>query len=96
MPGSRPAEKRSGRKAERAAYVRRWCFDHLDAWPIPHERSTVEAKGEQPHAVTAGYGSEVAFIPGTNFNAATSMPLATAPVAAGHRVTLWTCRTSPV
>jgi len=70
------------------AHIRRWCSDQLDAWPVPHERSTWEVNGEQTHVVTAGAGSEVVVVPGTNFNAATSLPLATALVAAGHRVAL--------
>ncbi len=45
------------------------------------------AKGAQTHAVLAGSGATtVVFVPGTNFNAAASLPLATALVAADHRV----------
>ncbi|WP_329403392.1 alpha/beta hydrolase [Streptomyces virginiae] len=69
--------------------IRRWCLDQLAAWPVPHERKTVTAKGTQTHVVLAGSGaSTVVFVPGTNFNAAASLPLATALVAAGYRVLL--------
>ncbi|SCK57434.1 Lysophospholipase, alpha-beta hydrolase superfamily [Streptomyces sp. SceaMP-e96] len=47
------------------------------------------AKGAQTHVVLAGFGATtVVFVPGTNFNAAASLPLATALVAAGNRVLL--------
>ncbi|MEE6264320.1 alpha/beta hydrolase [Streptomyces diastatochromogenes] len=69
--------------------IRRWCLDQLAAWPVPHERTTVTAKGAPTHIVLAGAGATtVVFVPGTNFNAAASLPLATALVAAGYRVLL--------
>ncbi|MGW4895267.1 alpha/beta fold hydrolase [Kitasatospora sp. NPDC004240] len=69
--------------------IQRWCLDRLDAWAIPHERTTVTANGARTHAVLAGDGATtVTYVPGTNFNAAASLPLATALVAAGHRVLL--------
>ncbi|MFH9730511.1 alpha/beta fold hydrolase [Streptomyces sp. NPDC017260] len=69
--------------------TRRWCLDRLDAWPVPHERRTVTAKGAQTHVVLAGSGATtVVFVPGTNFNAAVSLPLATALITAGYRVLL--------
>ncbi|MDO0916593.1 alpha/beta hydrolase [Streptomyces sp. DT2A-34] len=69
--------------------IRRWCLDQLAAWPVPHERKTVTAKGAQTHVVLAGSGAKtVVFVPGTNFNAAASLPLATALVATGYRVLL--------
>ncbi|MER0485021.1 alpha/beta fold hydrolase [Streptomyces sp. Edi2] len=69
--------------------IRRWCLDQLDAWQVPHERKTTTANGAQTHMVLAGSGEmTVVFVPGTNFNAATSLPLATALVAAGYRVLL--------
>ncbi|MFD9434228.1 alpha/beta fold hydrolase [Streptomyces sp. NPDC060002] len=47
------------------------------------------AKHAQTHVVLAGSGATtVVFVPGTNFNAAASLPLATALVAAGYRVVL--------
>ncbi|MCX2927032.1 alpha/beta fold hydrolase [Streptomyces sp. NEAU-W12] len=69
--------------------IRRWCLARLDAWPVPHERRTVTAEGTRTHLVLAGSGATtVVFVPGTNFNAATSLPQATALVEAGHRVLL--------
>ncbi|HEY9369419.1 alpha/beta hydrolase [Streptomyces sp.] len=69
--------------------IRCWCLDQLAAWSVPHERKTVTAKGALTHVVLAGSGATtVVFVPGTNFNAAASLPLATALVAAGYRVLL--------
>ncbi|MFE1787847.1 alpha/beta fold hydrolase [Streptomyces sp. NPDC059525] len=69
--------------------IQRWCLDQLAAWSVPHERKTVTAKGAQTHVVIAGSGATtVVFVPGTNFNAAASLPLATALVTTGYRVLL--------
>jgi len=70
-------------------FIRGWCTDQLDRWTVPHERMVVPAQGVRTHVVTAGAGAmTVVFVPGTNFNAASSLPLATTLVAAGHRVVL--------
>ncbi|MFJ3876845.1 alpha/beta fold hydrolase [Streptomyces sp. NPDC090077] len=70
-------------------HVRRWCTGRLDAWPVPHERTELTANGARTHVVTAGSGPvTVVFAAGTHFNAATSLPLATALIEAGHRVVL--------
>ncbi|MFC9292603.1 alpha/beta fold hydrolase [Streptomyces sp. NPDC057011] len=67
--------------------IRRWCGERLDAWPVAHERLSLTANGARTHAVIAGSGpTTVVFVPGTNFNAAVSLPLATALVSAGHRL----------
>ncbi|WP_030196090.1 alpha/beta fold hydrolase [Streptomyces sp. NRRL S-87] len=81
--------------------IGRWCVERLDSWAVPHERTTLAAGGARTHVVTAGPGpgadtptgtgtststSTVVFVPGTNFNAAASLPLAAALVRAGHRV----------
>ncbi|WP_405442271.1 alpha/beta hydrolase [Streptomyces avidinii] len=77
------------RSAAGREHIRRWCTDRLDAWPVPHERTTVTANGVLTHLVTTGSDpTTVVFVPGTNFNAAASLPLATALVAAGHRLVL--------
>lgn len=69
--------------------IQRWCLDQLAAWPVPHERTTVIANGAHTHVVLAGSGATtVVYVPGTNFNAAVSLPLATALVTAGYRVLL--------
>ncbi|MFI1013130.1 alpha/beta fold hydrolase [Streptomyces sp. NPDC020965] len=68
--------------------IGRWCAERLDEWPVAHERVTLSVSGVRTHVVTAGSGSPVVFVPGTNFNAAASLPVASALVAAGHRVIL--------
>ncbi|MFE2010462.1 alpha/beta fold hydrolase [Streptomyces sp. NPDC059491] len=69
--------------------IRRWCLAQLEAWPVAHGRMAVTAMGAETHLVTAGCGATtVVFVPGTNFNAASSLPLAGALVDAGHRVVL--------
>ncbi|WP_329012112.1 alpha/beta fold hydrolase [Streptomyces sp. NBC_00690] len=68
--------------------ISRWCTDRLDGWAVAHKRVTLTVSGVRTHVVTAGTGSPVLFLPGTNFNAAASLPLATALAAAGHRVIL--------
>ncbi|MER7080907.1 Pimeloyl-ACP methyl ester carboxylesterase [Saccharopolyspora kobensis] len=72
-----------GRKA-----IERWCTDQLDAWPVPHRRGLISANDATTHLVTAGTGPRTAvFVPGTNFCAASCLPLATA-LAARCRVVL--------
>lgn len=68
--------------------IRTWCTKQLDQWPIPHERSTLAMQGTQTHVVQAGAGGTVLFIPGTNFNAAVSGPIAAALYRAGHRIVI--------
>lgn len=59
--------------------VARWCRDQLDEWRIPHSRQLLTVQGVPTHVVTAGEGGRtVVFLPGTNFSAATCLPLATA------------------
>lgn len=56
-----------------------WCLDRLDAWPVEHERREITAGGLSTHLVLAGSGDQTAvFVPGTNFNAASCLPFATA------------------
>lgn len=70
-------------------HIEQWCAQQLDRWPIPHERRTVRAGGVSTHVVAAGVGGRtVVCVPGTNFNAATSLPLATALATAGYRAVL--------
>lgn len=74
-------------------HIRHWCTDRLDKWPVPNERTMVTANGAQTHLVTAGTGpTTVVFVPGTNFNAAASLPLAT---ALSRQAIGSSCRTSP-
>jgi pimeloyl-ACP methyl ester carboxylesterase len=65
--------------------VRDWCLERLAAWPVPHRTSTVATSLGETHLVSAGDGETVCvYLPGTNFNAATSLGLL------GHLATL--CR----
>jgi pimeloyl-ACP methyl ester carboxylesterase len=69
--------------------IRRWCLAQLAEWPVPHERIEITANDADTHVVTAGSGAAtVVFVPGTNFNAAASLPIATALAETGHRVVL--------
>ncbi|MFI8520889.1 alpha/beta fold hydrolase [Streptomyces sp. NPDC085481] len=55
---------------------------------MPHECEVFEANGAKTHVVVAGGGkTTVVVVPGTNFNAATVLPLATA-LARRHRTVL--------
>ena len=54
--------------------VRDWCVRRLDTWTVAHGRSTVDTSLGSTHLVEAGAGDTVCvFLPGTNFNAATSL-----------------------
>lgn len=54
--------------------VRDWCVRRLDAWAVAHDPSTVDTSLGSTHLVEAGAGDTVCvFLPGTNFNAATSL-----------------------
>ncbi|MFB6836252.1 alpha/beta fold hydrolase [Streptomyces sp. NPDC056361] len=72
--------------------IRDWCSARLDAWQVPHERDVFSAGGAATHVVATGSpgpaGTTVVLVPGTDFNAAASLPLADALLAAGHRVVL--------
>lgn len=66
--------------------VRQWCQSTLSSWSVPHERSEIVTSGGRTHLVRAGVGSvTVLFLPGTNFNASTSLDLM-ARLAEQHRV----------
>lgn len=69
--------------------ITQWCHTQLAEWHLQHERVTVVAQGAKTHVVIAGSGgTTIVYVPGTNFNAAASLPLASALVAAGHRIVL--------
>lgn len=56
--------------------IRAWCTARLDAWAVPHERATVPTILGESSLVTAGEGpAAVLYLPGTNFNAASSLTL---------------------
>ncbi|MBB1255528.1 alpha/beta fold hydrolase [Streptomyces alkaliterrae] len=67
--------------AARAA-VADWCADRLARWPVPHRTTLLDTAAGPTHVTTAGDGPrDVVLLPGTNFNAATCLPLATALAA---------------
>jgi pimeloyl-ACP methyl ester carboxylesterase len=62
--------------------VRDWCSGRLERWPVPHRTWTVPTSLGTTHLVEAGEGDRVClYLPGTNFNAATSLGLLTALAA---------------
>src|SRR4051812_18965958 len=61
------------RSTEARDRIRAWCTDRLDAWPVAHTRTTVSTTLGETAVVSAGTGEDVCvYLPGTNFNAATS------------------------
>jgi pimeloyl-ACP methyl ester carboxylesterase len=59
--------------------IRDWCTARLDAWPVPHRTASVDTGLGPVHVLEAGSGPDtVVYLPGTNFNTATSLPLLTA------------------
>ena len=62
--------------------IRSWCTLRLEEWAVPHERRTVPTALGETSLVTAGEGpATVLYLPGTNFNAASSLTLAGALAA---------------
>jgi pimeloyl-ACP methyl ester carboxylesterase len=56
--------------------VQAWCTSRLEAWAVPHDVSEVSTTLGRTHVVTTGDGERVCvFVPGTNFNTATSTRL---------------------
>lgn len=53
--------------------VRAWCTDRLVRWDVPHETTVLDTSLGTTHLTSAGTGDDVRlYLPGTNFNAATS------------------------
>ncbi len=73
------------RTAEGMHAVRTWCQARLSAWDHPHHARVVPTTLGSVHVVTAGNGSDVVLLPGTNFAAATWLGLI-ASLAARHTV----------
>jgi pimeloyl-ACP methyl ester carboxylesterase len=69
--------------------VRGWCERRLDRWTVPHDRVEIDTTLGSTHLVIAGNDHEATllYLPGTNFNAATSLPVA-GELAAGARVVI--------
>lgn len=56
--------------------IRSWCTARLEEWAVPHERRTMPSTLGDTALVAAGDGpATVLYLPGTNFNAATSLAL---------------------
>lgn len=71
------------RSRELESTVRRWCSERLGAWALPHSRDVLETSLGETHLTWAGAGRHTClYLPGTNFNAATSTALLT--ILAGH------------
>ena len=76
------------KSAEGRQRIHDWCVGQLQSWRLPHDRQVVEANGVDTHVVSAGGGDvTVVYLPGTNFNAASSLPLAEV-MARRYRVVL--------
>lgn len=65
--------------------VELWCTDRLAQWPVPHRTMTLTTCAGRTHVVASGEDAgpqqprrRVVVVPGTNFNAATSLPLLSA------------------
>src|SRR5215212_9447035 len=58
--------------------VRDWCERRLERWTVLHVRREIDSTLGRTHLVVAGDSGKgtILFLPGTNFNAATSLPLA--------------------
>lgn len=68
--------------------VERWCTDQLARWPVSHRTMALATCAGRTHVVAMGEDAgpqqatpRVVVVPGTNFNAATSLPLVTALAA---------------
>lgn len=56
--------------------IRRWCGERLNGWNVAHQTRLVDTDAGETHVVEAGAGrTAVVYLPGTNFNAATSLGL---------------------
>ncbi len=73
------------RSASAQHSVQAWCSERLATWDIPHENHLLETREGQTHVVAAGSGgTAIVFLPGTNFNAATSLRFLTVLAASGR------------
>lgn len=56
--------------------VRDWCLGRLASWPLRHDSALLDTSLGVTHLVSTGEGETVClYLPGTNFNAATSLGL---------------------
>lgn len=55
------------------AHLREWCENRLHRWAVPHTTAYLDTALGPTHLASAGTGTDVClYLPGTNFNAATS------------------------
>ena len=59
--------------------IQSWCRERLDAWPVRHDTEHLDTSLGRTHLTWAGTAREAVclYLPGTNFNAATSTTLLT-------------------
>jgi pimeloyl-ACP methyl ester carboxylesterase len=63
--------------------IQAWCEQRLTRWDTPHQREAVGTTLGETHLLSTGHGATtVLYLPRTNFNAATSLPLLDALAAA--------------
>jgi pimeloyl-ACP methyl ester carboxylesterase len=61
------------RSRQGAEQVRSWCRTALAQWDVPHQSHLVDTSLGETHVLSLGAGSRVCvYLPGTNFNAASS------------------------
>lgn len=64
-----------------------WCQDRVSGWKTPHTQRFLTTSLGSTALLEAGAGTDtIVYLPGTNFNAATSLGLLSAVVDAGLRV----------
>jgi hypothetical protein len=74
------------RSEEQESAVRRWCELRLREWPVDHAQHLIDTHLGPTHVLAAGTGpGTVLVLPGTSFNAATSLSWVAA-LTAGSRV----------
>ncbi len=71
---------REGRDA-----IAAWCRDQLDGWSTPHTTSVIPTPLGDTFTVTAGTGSHVLLLPGTNFPTSSWLPVV-GVLASGYTV----------
>lgn len=55
------------------AQVRTWCATRLASWELPHTRHEIDTSCGRTHVLAVGAGEHICvYLPGTNFNAASS------------------------
>jgi len=74
------------------AHLRQWCENRLAGWDVPHTTTILDTTLGPTHLASTGAGRDVClYLPGTNFNAATS----TGVLAALGAVTRVVCADLP-